>query len=95
MRSSPWGSAYHRRPMARLLHLVGYPLALAVIARWLAVVREQRWRWFAAHQAAVSAIVAGWLLRGHPLGAALNGAWLAVASAWYGLGARQGRSRRG
>ena len=69
--------------MAQLLHLVGYPVALVVIVRWRATIRERRLPWFAAHQAAMAAIVVGWLLRGHPLGAAPNGAWLAVASAWY------------
>lgn len=61
-------------------------MALGVIGRWLAVVRERRWRWFAAHQAAVVAIAAGWWLKGHRFGAGLNGAWLAVATAWFLLG---------
>ena len=76
-----------------LAPLVGYPVALVVIARWVPVVRERRWRWFAAHQAAVTGIIVGWLLRGRGSAAAVNGAWLAVASAWYGL-ARRGRRPR-
>ncbi len=73
---------------AWLAHLVGYPVSLVVIARWVLVVRERRWRWFAAHQAAVVAIVAGWLLRGSRGAAAVNGTWLVVSTAWYALGRR-------
>ena len=68
-------------------------MALGVIGRWLAVVRERRWRWFFAHQAAVGAIVAGWWLKGHRVGAGVNGGWLALATAWFLLGA--GRRRDG
>ena len=73
---------------AWLAHLVGYPVSLVVIARWIPVVRERRWRWFAAHQAAVGAIVAGWLLRGSRGAVTVNGAWLVVSTAWYALGRR-------
>jgi hypothetical protein len=55
------------------------------------VVREQRQRWFAAHQAAVAAIVAGWLLWGRAPSAAFNAAWFVVAAAWYVVGGRRGR----
>ncbi len=80
---------------AWLAHLVGYPVSLVVIARWVAVVRERRWRWFAAHQAAMVAIVAGWLLRGSRGAVAVNGAWLAVSTAWYALGGRPAARGRG
>ncbi|HEX2064430.1 MAG TPA: hypothetical protein VHE80_08410 [Acidimicrobiales bacterium] len=56
---------------------------MAVLVRWRAVVRERRWAWFAVHQAGVGAIVAGWWLRGERSAAAVNGAWLAVATAWF------------
>lgn len=68
---------------------LGYPTSIAVIARFAPVVRERRVGWFVAHQAAVGAIVAGWALRGRWEGAAVNGAWLAVAGAWW---FRAGRS---
>ncbi len=77
--------------MGWLAHLVGYPVSLVVIARWLSVVRERRWRWFAAHQAAVAAIAAGWVLRGRGSAASINGAWLVVATAWYVVGGQRTR----
>lgn len=67
----------------RLLFIVGYPTALAVIARWGPVVRERRWRWFAAHEAGMAAIVGGCLLKNRRIPAAGNGAWLLAAAAWY------------
>jgi len=77
--------------VSNLLQLAGYPVSLVVIARWVPVVRERRWRWFAAHQAGMAAIVVGWLLRGKAAPVALNGSWLVVASFWYGLGGRRTR----
>ena len=73
------------------LFVFGYPVSIAVIVRWIPVVREQRTRWFVWHQLAVTAIVLGWLLR-HRWGAvAINGSWLLVATVWY----LRGRSRAG
>ena len=74
------------RLIVRLLLLVGYALAVPVVVRWVPVVRERRWRWFVAHQAGMTAIVAGWALRGTYPAAAANGAWLAAAAAWYARG---------
>jgi len=74
--------------VSKLLHLAGYPVSLVVIARWVPVVRERRWRWFAAHEAGMAAVVGGWLLRGKPGPAAINGVWLIVAAVWYALGGR-------
>ncbi|MDP8976027.1 MAG: hypothetical protein M3N28_06640 [Actinomycetota bacterium] len=73
-----------------LLLAVGYPVSLVVIARWVPVVRERRWPWFAAHQAGVAAVVAGWLLRGRAAGAAANAGWLVAATVWYAAGGRDG-----
>lgn len=63
--------------------MAGYPVAVAVITRWLPVVRERRWPWFVAHQAATAAIAAGWALQGRRVAAAVNVAWFLVAAAWY------------
>ena len=67
---------------------VGYPVAVGVIARFVPVVRERRWRWLAAHHAGVLAIVAGWALRGEASAAAANASWLVASSLWYALGGK-------
>ena len=69
--------------VATALHVVGYPVAVVVIARFVPVVRARRVRWFVAHELAVAAIVVGWLLRGRPGAAAVNAAWLATAAVWF------------
>lgn len=69
--------------LATGLHLVGYPVAIGVIARFVPVVRERRLAWFLAHQAAVAAIAAGWLLKDRPSAVAVNGAWGVIAAGWY------------
>lgn len=69
-----------------VLFAVAYPVAVVVIARWVPVVRERRWRWFVAHQAAVAAIVAGHALAGRTPAVLINGAWLGIAAGWYAAG---------
>ena len=64
----------------------GYAAAVPVIARFVPVVRERRWRWLLVHHAGVAAIVAGWALRGRPQAAVVNVGWLLVSSAWYAAG---------
>jgi hypothetical protein len=76
-------------PVAFVLHLVGYPTAVVVIARWIPVVRQRRLRWFVAHEAAVAAIVTGWAIVGRRQGVLINGAWGLIAAAWYSLGGRR------
>ena len=76
------------------LFAVGYPVSIAVIARYVPVVREQRLRWFLAHQAAVLAICAGWALRGRWPAVAPNATWFVVAAAWYVVAGRRQVSRR-
>jgi hypothetical protein len=65
------------------LMVVGYPVAIVVIARWVPVVRERRTTWFAAHTAAVAAIVAAWVIEGRAATVAVNATWLVVSIAWY------------
>lgn len=71
------------------LFVVGYPVSIWVIARWLPVVREQRHRWFFAHEVAVAAIVSGWALLGAWFVVAVNAAWLVAAAVWYARHARR------
>ncbi|HZB73001.1 MAG TPA: hypothetical protein VE395_12735 [Acidimicrobiales bacterium] len=78
-------------PVAFVLHLVGYPTAVVVIARWIPVVRQRRLKWFVAHEAAVAAIVTGWAIVGRRQGVVVNGAWGLIAAAWYALGGRRTR----
>ena len=78
-------------PVAFVLHLVGYPTAVVVIARWIPVVRQRRLEWFVAHEAAVAAIVTGWAIVGRRQGVVVNGAWGLIAAAWYALGGRRTR----
>jgi hypothetical protein len=78
-----------KRAVVIALFAFGYPVAIAVIARFVPVVRERRLRWFAAHEAAVSAIVAGHALRPDTRGVVVNGAWLVAGTAWYVLGGRR------
>jgi len=70
-------------PLTVALFASGYPTAVVVISRFVPVVRERRRRWFVAHQVAVAAIVAGWTIKGDPGPVIVNGAWLAVATAWW------------
>lgn len=67
------------------LFAVGYPVSVGVLTRWVPVVRERRRTWFAAHTAAVSAVVAGWAIEGRSSAVAVNGAWLVSSIAWYAL----------
>ena len=66
-----------------ILFIIGYPVALVVIARFVPVIRERRRGWFAAHEAAVSAIVLGWATRADWLAVAVNAAWLVTAAVWW------------
>jgi hypothetical protein len=75
------------------LFVFGYPTAIAVLTRWIPVVREQRTRWFLAHELAVGTIVAGWVLRHDTQAVTINASWLAVGTAWYvAAGRRQARA---
>ena len=69
-----------------VLFAIGYPVAIVVIVRFVPVVRQQRLRWFAAHEIAVLMIVTGWATDGNWQAVAINATWLVVAAVWY-LGA--------
>lgn len=75
--------------MTTALFVFGYPVSIVVIARWIPVVRQRRTTWFAAHQAAVAAIVAGWAIRGRISGVIVNGSWFVIAAIWYVAGGRR------
>jgi hypothetical protein len=76
---------------ASVLLVIGYPLALGVLARLRSVLAERRVWWFGALEAATVSITAGWLLHGRHLPAAVNGAALVgFAIAWWITGHRAG-----
>ena len=80
---------------ASVLLVIGYPLALGVLARLRSVLAERRVWWFAALEAATASITAGWLLHGRHLPAAVNGAALVgFAIAWRITGQRAGPPAR-
>ena len=82
------------RPSPELVAFAfGYPASIAVIARFVPVVRERRLRWLVVHHLGVVAIVTGWALRGRTSAVVVNGAWLVVSSVWYALGSRDGRGQ--
>jgi hypothetical protein len=73
-----------------VLLVIGYPLAVGVLTRLPTVLVERRWWWFVTLEAATASITAGWLLRGRPVAAALNGVALAgFALAWVIAGRRR------
>lgn len=73
-----------------VLLVIGYPLALGVLARLRPVLGERRVWWFATLEAATASITAGWLLHRRPVPAALNGAaLLGFAIAWSVTGRRR------
>jgi hypothetical protein len=71
------------------LFIFGYPTSIAVLTRWIPVVREQRTRWLIAHELAVAAIVAGWVLRRDTQAVTINASWLVVGTAWYLIAGRR------
>jgi hypothetical protein len=77
------------------LFAFGYPTSIVVLTRWLPVIREQRTRWFVAHELAVAAIVAGWIIKRDPMAVGINGSWLVLAAIWYVAAGRRARARPG
>ena len=74
---------------ATALFVFGYPVSIAVILRFVPVVRERRMKWLVAHDLAVAAIVAGWALKGDGPAVAINASWFVAANVWYALGGRR------
>ena len=78
---------------ATALFVFGYPVSIAVILRFVPVVRERRLKWLVAHDLAVAAIVAGWALKGDRRAVAINASWLVAANVWYALAGRSTEQR--
>ncbi len=75
-----------------LLFLIGYPVSLLCIARWIPIVRQRRLRWFVIHETAVACIVVGWVIKHRWSAVAINGTWLASAAVWYLVAGRSSRT---
>ncbi|MDQ1521632.1 MAG: hypothetical protein QOI55_2705 [Actinomycetota bacterium] len=78
--------------MRALLFAFGYPVSIAVIARFVPVVRERRFRWLVMHHIGVVCIVLGWALDSNWQAVIVNSSWLVVSTIWYVLGGRRVRA---
>ena len=67
---------------------LGYPASIAVITRFVPVVRQRRWGWLAVHHVGVGAVIVAWATRREGVAVAANATWLVASSAWYALGRR-------
>lgn len=77
------------------LFAFGYPAAIAVIARFVPVVRERRWKWLAVHHLGMVAIIAGCALKRTTIGVLGNAGWLVLSSLWYAAGGRREQAGAG
>ncbi len=77
--------------MRIVLFVVGYPLAIVVIARFVPVVKQRRMTWMVAHHVGVVGIITGWALSGDWASVAINSSWLLASTLWYARGGRRMR----
>lgn len=72
------------------LLVVGYPTALAGIARLRPTFRRRDRTWFLIAVGGALCIAAGWALRGREAGIVTNGTWaLVLLVAWWWTGRRR------
>ena len=72
-----------------LLFAFGYPIAIAVIARFVPVVRQRRLGWLAIHHIAVACIMLAWALDSNWQAVIVNSTWLVTSTIWYASGGRR------
>ncbi|HEV2758022.1 MAG TPA: hypothetical protein VGV86_00515 [Acidimicrobiales bacterium] len=78
--------------MSAVLLIAGYAVAVGVLLRARAVVRERRWQWFVALEIATAMVAAGYATAGVPVGAVLNAASVVLfAVVWWFTGSSQRR----
>lgn len=70
----------------------GYPASIAVITRFVPVVRERRWRWLVLHHLGMAAIIAGCVSKRTTVGVIANAGWFVLSSLWYAAGGRRRRT---
>jgi hypothetical protein len=73
------------------LFAFGYPASIAVVSRFVPVVRERRWKWLAVHHLGMAAIIAGCVSKRTTIGVLGNTGWLVLSTAWYAAGGRRDR----
>lgn len=69
--------------LAVLLIVLGYLAGVAMLADFVPVVDERRFRWLVVHDVGLVLNAIGWLLLGYRALAGVSIAWLAAATAWY------------
>ncbi len=77
-------------PVSTVLFLLGYGLALPVMARVRDVVDQQHGLALAGHQVGMALVAAGWLFRGGALMAAIHIAWAVGLKVWFSVAGRRG-----
>ena len=82
------------RALGSALLGAGYAASVAVLTRFVPVVRQRRWRWLVVHHLGVVSIIAGWAVRRQGPAVVVNSCWLALSTVWYLLGGRRGGTRR-
>ena len=81
--------------MSAALLIAGYTVAIGVLLRTGAVLRERRWHWFVALEVATATVAAGHAARGVPVGVVLNVAFVVLfAAVWWFTGSSRSRPRK-
>ena len=84
-----------RLPVSAALLIAGYTVAVAVLLRAGAVLRERRWRWFLALELATATVAAGYAVAGVRVWVVLNGTSVVLfAVVWWRTGSRLGHQRK-
>ena len=78
--------------MIAALLIAGYAVAVGVLLRAGAVLRERRWHWFVALEVATAMVAAGYAAMDRPVGAVLNVALVVLfAVVWWVTGSSRWR----
>ena len=82
-------------PMSAALLIAGYTVAVGVLLRARAVLRERRWHWFLALEIATATVAAGYAAAGLLVGVVLNAANIVLfAVVWWFTGSSRYRRRK-
>lgn len=70
-------------PVSTVLFLLGYGLALPIVARLTAAVAQQHRLAIIGHQVGMTIAAVGWLLRGRVVFALVHLAWMIGVRIWF------------